>query len=158
MNTTDAQFMQVAVDLALQGMRRNEGGPFGAVVVKDGAIIGRGNNRVVGTQDPTAHAEILAIREACKHISNFQLEDCVMYSSCEPCPMCLGAVYWARLSKVYFGCTKLDAAQIGFDDEWIYRELPLPVRERSVPMESISRDIALRAFAEWAAKRDKTRY
>jgi len=158
MHTADAQFMQMAVDLALQGMRRNEGGPFGAVVVRDGAVIGRGNNRVISTHDPTAHAEILAIREACEHISNFQLEDCVMYSSCEPCPMCLGAVYWARLSKVFFGCTKLDAAHIGFDDEWIYRELPLPIRERSVPMESISRDIALRAFAEWEEKRDKTRY
>jgi guanine deaminase len=158
MNAVDTQFMQTAIELARRGMRHNEGGPFGAIVVKDNAIIGQGNNRVISTNDPTAHAEIVAIREACRRRNSFHLDGCTIYASCEPCPMCLGAIYWARLSKVYYGCTKLDAARIGFDDELIYKELQLPAHERSIPMESISRDIALRVFVEWEEKQDKTRY
>ena len=148
----------MAIELALRGMRNNEGGPFGAIIVKDNAIIGQGNNRVISTNDPTAHAEIVAIRDACQHINNFWLNDCVIYASCEPCPMCLGAIYWARLSKVYYGCTKKDAAQIGFNDEFIFKELRIPARERSIPMESLSRDVALRVFVEWTEKRDKSLY
>jgi len=158
MISLDTQFMQMAIELALRGMRNNEGGPFGAIIVKDNAIIGQGNNCVTSTNDPTAHAEIVAIREACQHINNFWLNDCVIYTSCEPCPMCLGAIYWARLSKVYYGCTRKDAAQIGFDDEFIFKELQIPVRERSIPMESLSRDIALSVFVEWTEKRDKSLY
>jgi guanine deaminase len=158
MNALNMQFIQIAIELAQRGMRNNEGGPFGAIVVRDNVIIGRGNNRVISTNDTTAHAEIVAIREACQYINNFQLDGCVIYASCEPCPMCLGAIYWARLSKVYYGCTKMDAAQIGFDDEIIYKEFQVPIDERSIPMESISRDIALRVFVEWEEKRDKTRY
>jgi len=158
MISLDTQFMQMAIELALRGMRNNEGGPFGAVIVKDNAIIGQGNNCVISTNDPTAHAEIVAIREACQHINNFWLNDCVIYTSCEPCPMCLGAIYWARLSKVYYGCTKKDAAQIGFNDEFIFKELRIPARERSIPMESLSRDVALRVFVEWTEKRDKSLY
>jgi guanine deaminase len=157
-NAEDAEFMQTAIELARSGMRQNEGGPFGAIVVKGNAVIGRGNNRVLCTNDPTAHAEIVAIREACRFLQSFQLEGCTMYASCEPCPMCLGAIYWARLSKVFYGCTKKDAAQAGFDDELIYNELQIPARERRIPMESISRDVALRVFVEWEEKRDKTRY
>jgi guanine deaminase len=158
MNSLDAKFMQVAIELALRGMRKNEGGPFGAIIVKDNVIIGQGNNRVICTNDPTAHAEIVAIREACRHINNYHLSGCVIYASCEPCPMCLGAIYWSRLSKVYYGCNKFDAAQIGFDDELIYKELQVPVHERSIPMESMSREIALRVFVEWEEKEDKRRY
>ncbi|HQT90858.1 MAG TPA: nucleoside deaminase [Candidatus Kryptobacter bacterium] len=158
MNDSDTQFMQVAIELALRGMRNNEGGPFGAVIVKDNVIIGRGNNRVISDNDPTAHAEIMAIREACQHIDSFQLDGCIIYTSCEPCPMCMGAIYWVRLAKVVYGCTRKDAAQIGFDDDFIYKELQVPNRERSIPMESISRDDALCAFVEWEEKQDKTRY
>ncbi len=150
--------MQVAIELAFRGLRNNEGGPFGAVIVKDNVIIGQGNNRVISDNDPTAHAEIMAIREACQHVSSFQLDGCIIYTSCEPCPMCMGAIYWARLAKVVYACTRKDAAQIGFDDDFIYRELQVQNCERSIPMESISRDDALRAFGEWERKQDKTRY
>ena len=158
MGSSDTNFMQIAIDLALQGMRNNEGGPFGAIIVRDDAIIGRGNNRVTSTNDPTAHAEVVAIREACQQRGSFRLEGCIIYTSCEPCPMCLGAIYWAGLAKIYYGCTKLDAAGIGFQDDLIYEELHIPVSERKIPMESLLRDDALRAFAEWADKLDKTRY
>ena len=158
MNDSDVRFMQVAIELALRGMRNNEGGPFGAVIVKDNVIIGQGNNRVISDNDPTAHAEIMAIREACQHISSFQLDGCIIYTSCEPCPMCMGAIYWVRLSKVVYACTRKDAAQIGFDDDFIYKELQVPDCERSIPMESISRGDALCAFVEWERKQDKTRY
>ena len=115
--------MEEAVKAAIQGMDNNESGPFGCVVVKDGKIIGRGNNKVTSTNDPTAHAEITAIREACQHLNSFQLEGCVIYTSCEPCPMCLGAIYWARPDKVYYGSNQKDAADIGFDDQFIYEEI-----------------------------------
>ena len=150
--------MKEAVNAALKGMNNNEGGPFGCVVVKDGIIIGRGNNKVTSTNDPTAHAEVTAIRDACKHLDSFQLEGCEIYTSCEPCPMCLGAIYWARPDKVYYGSNQIDAAKIGFDDEFIYKEIPLPYEQRSIPFEQLARDIALEPFIEWTKKEDKTEY
>ncbi len=151
-------FMNEAVKTAIQGMNNNEGGPFGCVIVKDGKIIGKGNNKVTSSNDPTAHAEVIAIREACKNLNSFQLDDCIIYTSCEPCPMCLGAIYWARPKKVYFGSNKKDAANIGFDDAFIYKELPLPYEQRSIPFEQINRDNALKAFKLWDEKEDKTEY
>ena len=152
------QFMQEAVKVALKGVLGNEGGPFGCVIVKDGEIIGRGNNKVTSTNDPTAHAEIVAIKEACEHLGSFQLEGCEVYTSCEPCPMCLGAIYWARPDRVYYGSNQADAANIGFDDEFIYKEIPLPYNERSIPFEQLARDKALEPFKEWAKKEDKIEY
>ena len=159
MNTKkNEHFMQEAVNAAVQGMNNNEGGPFGCVVVKDGKIIGRGNNKVTSTNDPTAHAEVTAIREACKHLNSYQLDGCDIFTSCEPCPMCLGAIYWARPDKVYYGSNQIDAAQIGFDDEFIYKEIPLPYSDRSIPFEQLGRDIAMKAFQLWDEKEDKTEY
>jgi len=152
------QFMKEAVIAALKGMNNNEGGPFGCVVVKDGEIVGRGNNKVTSTNDPTAHAEVTAIRDACNNLNSFQLDGCEIYTSCEPCPMCLGAIYWARPDKVYYGSNQIDAANIGFDDEFIYKEIPLPNSERSIPFEQLARKIALEPFNEWAKKEDKTEY
>ncbi|WP_456437733.1 nucleoside deaminase [Psychroserpens sp.] len=152
------KFMQEAVNAALKGMNNNEGGPFGCVIVKDGKIIGRGNNKVTSTNDPTAHAEVTAIRDACKNLGSFQLDGCEIYTSCEPCPMCLGAIYWARPDKVYYGSNQVDAANIGFDDEFIYKEIPLPYSERSIPFEQLAREIALKPFQEWTKKEDKTEY
>jgi len=151
-------YMQAAIQRSADGMRRNEGGPFGAIIVKDGIIVGAGNNRVLATNDPTAHAEVVAIREACKNLNTFQLTDCVLYTSCEPCPMCLGAIYWARPKAVYFGCTKEDAAEIGFDDQFIYGELEVPFAARQIPMKQLLHDEAKKVFAEWAVKPDKTPY
>jgi tRNA(Arg) A34 adenosine deaminase TadA len=152
------EFMKEAFNVAINGMNQNEGGPFGCVIVKDGKIIGRGNNKVTSTNDPTAHAEVIAIREACKNLKSFQLEGCEIYTSCEPCPMCLGAIYWARPEKVYFGSNHMDAANIGFDDEFIYKEIPLPYDKRSIPFEQLGRDIALEPFQKWMEKLDKTEY
>jgi tRNA(Arg) A34 adenosine deaminase TadA len=152
------EFMKEAINVAINGMNQNEGGPFGCVIVKDGKIIGRGNNKVTSTNDPTAHAEVIAIREACKNLKSFQLEGCEIYTSCEPCPMCLGAIYWARPEKVYFGSNHMDAANIGFDDEFIYKEIPLPYDKRSIPFEQLGRDIALEPFQKWMEKLDKTEY
>lgn len=152
------KFMQRAIDLSLEGMNNNEGGPFGAIVVKDGKIIGKGNNKVTSHSDPTAHAEIVAIREACKYLNNFQLDDCVIYTSCEPCPMCLGAIYWARPKKVYYANNKQDAAAIGFDDDFIYKEIELPLSKRQIPFEQISRKEALAVFKAWQEKLDKIEY
>lgn len=151
-------FMREAVNSALNGIQNNDGGPFGCVIVKDGKIIGRGNNKVTSTNDPTAHAEVTAIRDACKNLGSFQLEGCEVYTSCEPCPMCLGAIYWARPDKVYYGCNQKDAADIGFDDEFIYKEIPLPYEERSIRFEQLARDIALEPFQKWSEKDDKTLY
>lgn len=155
---TDENFMLEAVNAALKGMQNNEGGPFGCVIVKDGKIVGKGNNKVTSTNDPTAHAEVTAIRDACKNLNSFQLEGCTIYTSCEPCPMCLGAIYWARPEKVYYGSTKTDAANIGFDDDFIYEELKLPYNERSIPFEQLAPEIAIKPFKEWAEKEDKTEY
>ena len=151
-------YMQEAVTAALKGMQNNEGGPFGCVIVKDGKIIGKGNNKVTSTNDPTAHAEVTAIRDACKNLGSFQLECCILYTSCEPCPMCLGAIYWARPEKVYYGSTKTDAAHIGFDDDFIYEELKLPYADRSIPFEQLAPEVAITPFQEWATKEDKTEY
>ncbi len=151
-------FMNEAVKNAIRGMKNNEGGPFGCVIVKDGKIVGKGNNKVTSSNDPTAHAEVTAIRDACKNLNSFQLDDCIIYTSCEPCPMCLGAIYWARPKKVYFGSNKKDAANIGFDDAFIYKELTLPFNQRSIPFEQINRDNALKAFKLWGEKEDKTEY
>ncbi|GAB4160076.1 MAG: nucleoside deaminase [Winogradskyella sp.] len=152
------KYMLEAVKAALKGMHSNEGGPFGCVIVKDGKIVGRGNNKVTSTNDPTAHAEVTAIRDACKNLGSFQLQGCEIYTSCEPCPMCLGAIYWARPDKVYYGCNQVDAANIGFDDEFIYKEIPLPYNKRSIPFEQLAPEIAIRPFEEWEKKEDKTEY
>ncbi|MCA0931137.1 nucleoside deaminase [Lutimonas saemankumensis] len=150
--------MDQATAIAIKGVIQNEGGPFGCVIVKDGEIIGRGNNKVTSTNDPTAHAEIIAIREACKHLDSFQLEGCIIYTNCEPCPMCLGAIYWARPEKVYYGCNKTDAAKIGFDDNFIYQELNLELSKRKIPFEQLNREEALKAFKTWKEKEDKIEY
>lgn len=152
------KFMLEAVTAALKGMENNEGGPFGCVIVKDGKIVGRGNNKVTSHNDPTAHAEIMAIRDACKNLNTFQLEGCEIYTSCEPCPMCFGAIYWARPDKVFYGCSQQDAADINFDDEFIYKEIELPYEKRSIPFEQLARDIALEPFQKWSKKEDKTEY
>jgi len=151
-------FMGEAINAAINGVDNNEGGPFGCVVVKNGKIIGRGNNKVTSTNDPTAHAEIEAIRSACNHLNSFQLTDCVIYTSCEPCPMCLGAIYWARPAKVYYGCDKKDAADIGFDDEFIYKELQIPNDKKMISFEQISKEEAMITFKNWNNKVDKVKY
>jgi len=153
-----AKYMREAIRLSLQKMRRNHGGPFGAVVVRRGKIVGRGWNRVTSTNDPTAHAEVVAIREACRRLKTFQLDDCELYTSCEPCPMCLAAIYWARFKKVGYANTRRDAARIGFDDDFLYREVAKPVKRRKLPMKQLLRVEALKVFAEWEAKPDKIRY
>lgn len=152
------EFMKEAIKLSEYGMSNNEGGPFGCVVVKNGEIIGRGWNKVTGTNDPTAHAEVTAIRDACKTLGTFQLEDCEIYTSCEPCPMCMGAIYWARPSKVYYANTRQDAADIGFDDSMIYQELNLPLNQRKISIESLGREEALKVFKMWSNKFDRTDY
>lgn len=151
-------FMQEAIRQALYGMENGIGGPFGAVVVKNDEIVGRGCNAVTSSNDPTAHAEVMAIRDACRHLGTFQLDECDLYTSCEPCPMCLGAIYWARPRKVYFACNKYDAAAIGFDDAFIYKELDLPIAERKIPMVPILREEAMECFRKWAEKEDKIEY
>ncbi|HMP82776.1 MAG TPA: nucleoside deaminase [Verrucomicrobiota bacterium] len=152
------KFMREAVRISIAKMRANEGGPFGAVVVRKGKIVGRGWNRVTSTNDPTAHAEVVAIRDACKRLKTFQLDDCELYTSCEPCPMCLSAIYWARFRRVYYGNTRKDAARIQFDDDLLYREVALPVSRRKIPMKQLLRAEALKAFKEWELKPDKVRY
>jgi tRNA(Arg) A34 adenosine deaminase TadA len=151
-------YMREAIRISIQNMRRGQGGPFGAVVVRKGKIVGRGWNQVTSCNDPTAHAEVTAIRDACKRLKTFKLTDCELYTSCEPCPMCLSAMYWARLKKVYYGNTRADAAKIQFDDDFIYREIPLPIKKRKLPMRQLLRSEALAAFVEWKNKPDKIRY
>lgn len=150
--------MREAVRLSLVQVRAGKGGPFGAVVVRQGKIVGRGFNLVTSTNDPTAHAEVVAIRAACKQLKTFRLDDCELYTSCEPCPMCLAAIYWARLKRVYFANTRKDAAKIQFDDDFLYREVGLPISKRALPMKQFLRDEAILAFKEWDAKADKVRY
>lgn len=154
----NAKFMRAAIRISLAKMRGNHGGPFGAVVVQGGKIVGRGWNQVTSANDPTAHAEVTAIRDACRRLKTFQLDGCELYTSCEPCPMCLAAIYWARLGKVYYGNTRQDAAAAEFDDELIYREVAAPIGERSIPMKQLLRSEALAAFKEWSGKADKVRY
>ena len=151
-------FMREAIRLSIQMMRRGKGGPFGAVVVKGNKIVGRGCNQVTSSNDPTAHAEIVAIRDACRRLKTFQLDDCDLYTSCEPCPMCLSAIYWARIRIVFYGNTRKDAAKIAFDDDFIYREVALPLGRRKLPMKQLLRPEALKAFAEWDQKTDKVQY
>ena len=151
-------FMREAIRLSIENMRAGNGGPFGAVVVKDGKIIARGFNQVTSSNDPTAHAEVVAIREACKVLNSFQLDDCEIYTSCEPCPMCLGAIYWARPSKMYYANTKKDAANIGFDDQFIYEELDLPLDKRQLSAEQLLQDEAIVAFKEWEEKTNTIEY
>lgn len=150
-------FMKAAIDLSLENIDRN-GGPFGAVIVKDGKIIARGVNRVTDSVDPTAHAEVNAIREAARVLGTFNLSGCEIYTSCEPCPMCLGAIYWARLDKVYYGNTKADAKSIGFDDSFIYDELALPREQRHLKLVPMMREEAIGAFEKWNDKEDKVKY
>ena len=154
----EKQFMREAIKLSIDKMRAGVGGPFGAVVVKDGEIIARGFNKVTSSNDPTAHAEVVAIREACAKLGTFQLDDCELYTSCEPCPMCLGAIYWARPAKVFYANTKQDAANIDFDDQFIYDELEVSIPERKLPMIPLLRDEANVAFKEWQEKTDKVEY
>src|SRR6202051_3852669 len=155
MNST---FMARAIQLAIDNVRSGQGGPFGAVIVKDGAIIAEGANQVTATNDPTAHAEVVAIRDACRKLAVFDLEGCEIYSSCEPCPMCLGAIYWSRLSRIYFANADEDASKIGFDDSLIYRELAQPHSKRKIPMIQMMREEALAAFRAWENKSNKIEY
>src|SRR6056297_628315 len=151
------EFMREAVKLSLKNINEG-GGPFGAVIVKDGEIIAKGTNRVTANNDPTAHAEINAIREATQKLGTFDLSGCQIYSSCEPCPMCLGAIYWARLDKIYFANTKIDARDIDFDDSFIYEELEKPIEKRKIPTTHLLREEAIVAFEKWRAKEDKMEY
>ncbi|MDQ6787565.1 MAG: nucleoside deaminase [Acidobacteriota bacterium] len=158
MTEQDEKFMRRAIALAQAGIDSNAGGPFGAVVVRDGEIVGEGCNQVTSTNDPTAHAEVVAIRNACQKLNSFQLDGCVLYTSCEPCPMCLGAIYWARPAKVFFACTREDAAGIGFDDQFIYDEIERPMEERHIKSANFLRDAGLTVFENWTNKTDKTEY
>jgi len=150
--------MARAIQLSIDNVRSGRGGPFGAVVVQDGKIVAEGVNQVTARNDPTAHAEVLAIRQACEKLGQFELKDCELYTSCEPCPMCLGAIYWARLARVYFANSAADASKIGFDDSAIYDELAQPHAHRGIPMVQIMREQALAAFRAWEEKPDKLPY
>jgi guanine deaminase len=151
-------FLHKAIRLSIETMEGNEGGPFGAVIVRNGEIVGRGWNRVTSTNDPTAHAEVVAIRDACSKLKTFSLDGCDVYSSCEPCPMCLAAIYWSRLDRIYYAATCDDAAAAGFDDRNFYREVVKPAGERSIPMEQALRDEACVALNAWMAKENRIRY
>ncbi len=153
-----AKFMARAIELALENVRSGKGGPFAALVVRAGEILAEGNNVVTSTNDPTAHAEIVAIREACKKLGRFELSNCEIYATCEPCPMCLGAIYWARPARIYFAATSADAAKIGFDDSLIYDELKKNVEARKISMLQLMREDALKVFRAWEEKPDKVRY
>lgn len=151
-------FMVRAIELAIENVRSGRGGPFAAIVVKDGNVVGEGTNRVTATNDPTAHAEVVAIRAACSALGAFQLDGCELYTTCEPCPMCLGAIYWARPARVYFASTAADAAAAGFDDAFIYTQISLPLPERKIPFVSMMREESLACFREWTAKQDRIDY
>jgi guanine deaminase len=155
---THEDYMKEAIQLALDSVYKKNGGPFGAVVVKDGKIIGRGWNQVTKMHDPTAHAEVTAIRDACKNIGDFRLNGAVMYISCEPCPMCLAALYWSRIDKVYYAGTRKDAAAINFDDDLIYQQIPLPLSERILPFEQMMHAEAQATFDAWRTFEQKIRY
>jgi tRNA(Arg) A34 adenosine deaminase TadA len=151
-------FMREAIREAETGLRGDSGGPFGCVIVREGAIVARGRNRVTSTNDPTAHAEVLAIRDACRALASFSLGDCTLYASSEPCPMCLAAIYWARIPRMFYGNTRAEAAAIGFDDDFIYREMPLPPGQRAIEMTQMLPGEAQATFREWQAKPDKQPY
>ena len=154
---TDKELMRRAIALSINSVK-NGGGPFGAVIARDGEVIAEGSNSVTIDNDPTAHAEVNTIRKACKKLGTFDLTGCVIYTSCEPCPMCLGAIYWAHLDKIYFANNREDAAAIDFDDDFIYKEIALPVYRRQKPSEILLRDEAIKAFQLWQQKVDKTEY
>jgi tRNA(Arg) A34 adenosine deaminase TadA len=156
--TREEKFMLEAIKLAEYGVHQNCGGPFGCIVVKDDQIIGKGYNKVTSKNDPTAHAEIVAIRDACTNLNSFQLEDCEIYTTCEPCPMCLGAIYWARPKIIYFAGNRGDAAAIGFDDSMIYEEMNAKLEERRIPIKPIGRSMAQELFKTWDNKPDKIEY
>lgn len=156
--TREEKFMQEAIALSKKGMDEGKGGPFGCVIVKGDEIVGRGNNKVTSSNDPTAHAEVVAIRDACKNLNTFQLDDCEVYTSCEPCPMCLGAIYWARPKTIYFANNREDAAAIGFDDSMIYQEMNASLAERKIPIVALGREQAIKVFEEWKSKGDKIAY
>jgi len=157
MTQKDKEFMQKAIDLSIENVR-NGGGPFGAVIVENNEIVATGVNRVTANNDPTAHAEVSAIRAACQQKSNFKLTGCTIYTSCEPCPMCLAAIYWAGISRIFYGNTKKDAEEINFGDKFIYEEIERPLSKRSIPTRMIMRKQALQAFLEWKNKTDKIEY
>jgi len=154
----DNPFMARAIQLAVKNVRSPSGGPFGAVIVKDGGIVAEGANQVTSSNDPTAHAEVLAIRAACAKLKTFELHDCDIYTSCEPCPMCLGAIYWARLSRIYFASAAADASKAGFDDSLIYREIAQPHAQRAIPMIQMMHEESLAAFRAWEEKPNKIAY
>ena len=156
--STTIKFMRQAVQISKEKMEANFGGPFGAVIVKNGKVIAEGFNQVTSSNDPTAHAEVTAIRAACKVLNTFDLDGCEIYTSCEPCPMCLAAIYWARLDKIYFTNTRADAAEIGFDDAHIYEEIPKALHQRTIPIEHIPLEEAKKVFQDWQDKEDKTLY
>ncbi|EOZ95221.1 Guanine deaminase [Indibacter alkaliphilus LW1] len=158
MTEKQKSFMKMAIDLSRSGMNEGKGGPFGCVIVKDEKVIGIGSNSVLATNDPTAHAEVVAIRDACKNLGHFQLDGCEVYTSCEPCPMCLGAIYWARPSKVFYANNKVDAAKAGFDDQFIYEEIELENQNRRIPFQELMRNEAKAVFEEWIEKENKTLY
>ncbi|MEO3404463.1 nucleoside deaminase [Mucilaginibacter sp. CAU 1740] len=157
-NTAHEKFMRIAIELAEDNVKRGIGGPFGAVIVKDGMIVARSANRVVPTNDPTAHAEVSVIRLACQELETYNLSGCEIYTSCEPCPMCLGAIYWARIDKIYYANTKADAAAIGFDDHFIYDELESAMENRKLPFQQLLRDEAIQAFKLWESTEHKEHY
>jgi guanine deaminase len=152
------KFMKSAIELSIAHMAKGAGGPFGAVVVKDGKIISEGWNQVTSKNDPTAHAEIVAIRKACELLSSFDLSGTEIYTSCEPCPMCLSAIYWARIDKIYYANTRKDAAKIDFDDDFLYSEISKKISKRKIPMQQLMRDEALKAFSKWNKKTNKVKY
>ena len=158
MSDPGEDLMRRAIALGAAHMRAGEGGPFGAVIVRDGKVIAEGSNKVTSSNDPTAHAEITAIRAACQALGSFSLDGCEIYSSCEPCPMCLGAIYWARLGALYFANTRADAAAVGFDDDHIYREIPKPLSQREIPTLRMRLPEAKELFDEWQAMPDKVMY
>lgn len=158
MNDNHMAFMRRAIELAQNGVDTNQGGPFGCVIAKDGRIVGEGCNEVTSSNDPTAHAEVVAIRAACRNLDSFQLSGCVVYTSCEPCPMCLGAIYWARPAAIFFAGTRDDAAAAGFDDELFYSELEKPNEERQLKMQNLLREDAQKVFRRWNEKPDKVEY
>ena len=151
------EFMKMAIELSIESVNK-KGGPFGCVIVKNNKVIAKGSNKVTSTNDPTAHGEIVAIREACKKLNNFNLNGSELYSTCEPCPMCLSAIYWARISKIYYANTREDAQKIDFDDSFIYSEFEKKVKERKIPMIQMMRNEALKAFELWDKKKDKIKY
>lgn len=158
MNEQEKKFMEAAIGLSFEAMRSRRGGPYGAVVVKDGEIIGQGMNEVTSLNDPTAHAEMTAIRQACQHLGKWNLSGCELYTSCEPCPMCMGAIYWAHLNRIYYGNSKEVAAQFGFNSQVFYNELAKPRGQRQVPMFPLLGQTAIAAFEEWANQTDKQSY